>query len=45
MDLAFNLNEGRVSVVLRAAAQIRDLAFAPPSPLEYQNGRSVVLAR
>jgi hypothetical protein len=31
--------------VLRPVAQIRGLAFAPPSPLEYQNGRSVVLAR
>jgi hypothetical protein len=31
--------------VVRPAAKIRGLAFAPPSTLEYQNGRSVVLAR
>jgi hypothetical protein len=31
--------------VLRPAAQIRGLAFAPPSTLEYQNDRSVVLAQ
>jgi hypothetical protein len=31
--------------VPRPAAQIRGHAFAPPSPPEYRNGRSVMLAR
>jgi hypothetical protein len=52
MDLAFDFEQKKDSYrsavdtgVLRPAAQIRGLASAPPSPPEYQNGRSVMLAR